>query len=158
MREHQKNRVKPISRCHVGGKLINTNKMKRVLFLGIFVGCLFSVAQTYAQCENAVKGKFVPLVVHENVSGEKLGQLGIAGFQATEGTVFPYYYEWRKEDASGAIIKAGKLQSAMNNSEKDLMSAMLSGVLPGKYVLVVYDNSTPCRKVTRKLEIKNIDE
>ncbi|MBL4651303.1 MAG: hypothetical protein JKY53_00350 [Flavobacteriales bacterium] len=111
-------------------------------------------ADVSAQCENAVKGSFYPMIGTQNNMGKQQGQLMIAKYQNTENSSFPYYVEWRKGSVEGEIIKSGVIAKNSSEAPKENDSRILKNLEADTYYLISYDNSTPCKKVVTEIVIK----
>jgi hypothetical protein len=129
--------------------------VKKYLPVFLFITLLISSLDLFAQCEKPVKGRFSPLVANKSTFENDLGELFLVGYNHMDGITFPCYFEWRKDNENGSLLKKGVFKEAFN---KDNMAISYEGKIeslsPGRYVLISYDSSPSCKKSINFFEVK----
>lgn len=128
--------------------------MKSFLRFSTFAFFVFCTSSVFAQCDYPVKGKFFPMVAQTDNLEEVKGELWLVGYQPSEGTIFPYYFEWRQENHLGSIIQKGKVRTSFQRPDENFTIGKITDLKAGKYVLITYDSSFPCKTDERAFEIK----
>lgn len=112
--------------------------------------------ESIAQCENPVPGKFISLVAQTNSAEGRGAELWLVGYEESENITFPCKFQWRKDNSSGSVIARGEFEKPSISTSLNLQEekGKISNLEKGRYVLITYDSSEPCKISTKKFEIK----
>lgn len=119
------------------------------------ISALISLLSTSAFAQaNWQGGSFTPMLSQKSVQYTEDGYVMLAGLMNTQGSVAPYTFEWRKEHEDGKLLATGKLQDPTPAKVRGEKNTTLTIKRPQTVCLVVYDSSTPPKRIIRTLEIE----